>query len=331
MCASRHYAVRVMAFQLPSGWYEATINSILDDPGLRAAFGEPSPDTAWKYVLAAVLWSENRGGVEYLHLNDRLRTKPGMALAKRGASFLEENFANDPQDVIDLVGKAYSAERVNQGLKASGWQRNNVTGASFEVALQLLTERINGVKPKRTPPLRTLRGFELAPVGYHSEPDLVLFSERDFRMLISTKWSLRKERIGTYLHEAWFYRQRKPDLQVAFVVGEFNLNILEWLVLDPLVDRVYHVHLPMLLAAHEPFESKEEVVRELLLSDTSETRAYQRWVALKNRLFDLSDLFNDVNRLDPSKAPVPDQLDIEEAEVEDEASSDGDDTLDGEG
>jgi hypothetical protein len=318
-----------MAFQLPPGWYETTINSILDDPELRGSFGDPGPGTAWKYILAAVLWTESLGGAEYLHLNDRLRSKAGKTLATRGAEFLKKNFAEDPRDVIDLVGKAYTEERLTQGLKPDGWQRNNVTGASFEVVLQLLTERICGVKPKRTPPLRTLRGFELAPVGYHSEPDLVLFSERDFRMLISTKWTLRKERIGTYLHEAWFYRQRKPDLQVAFVVGEFNLNILEWLVLDHLVDRVYHIHLPMLLAAHEPFESKEEIPRELLLSDTSETRAYQRWVALKNRLFDLSDLFNDVDRLNPANAPTPDPLDAEEAAAEAEAaedSSNGDDS-----
>jgi hypothetical protein len=311
-------------FKLPDGWYEATARAILEDAGLQTVFGKPSPQTAWKYLLASVLWTETRGGVDYLHLNDRLKTKSGQQLSKRGEEFLADEFAPNPTELIDLVGKAYSDERVKQGLKRGGWQRNNVTGASFEVVLQILTEQICGVKPKRTPALRTLRGFELAPVGYHSQPDLILFGERDFRMLISTKWTLRKERIGTYLHEAWFYRQRKPDLQIAFVVSEFNLNILEWLVLDPLVDRVYHVHKPMLLHVHAPYADQEAVPRDLLLADTSETKAYQRWVALKNRLFDLEDLFKDVDRLNPDKAPQPDLLDAEEAEATDEIESDED-------
>ncbi len=311
-----------MAFQLPSGWYEDTINSILDDPRLIKQFGPLSRKTAWKYALATILWSETHGGASYLHLNDRLKTKAGKELATRGAAFLSHEWADPLEPYLDLVGEAYSAERVKQGLGATGWQRNNVTGGAFEVAVQLITERLCGTKPRRTPALRTLRGFELAPVGYHSQPDLVLFTERDFRLLISTKWTLRKERIGTYLHEAWFYRQRRPDLQIAFVVGEFNLNILEWLVHDPLIDRVYHVHLPMLLAAHEPFEGTTEITRDQLLNDTTDTKAYQRWVALKNRLFDLSDLFSDIDRLNPGNDPTPDPLDAEEAEARAAADSD---------
>src|SRR5207342_486192 len=106
-----------MAFQLPSGWYETTITSILDDPVLHHVLGEPSAATAWKYVLAAVLWQEERSGTKYLHLNDRLKSQAGKELAKRGEEFLKKQFAPVPSDLIDRVGKAYADERVKQGNK----------------------------------------------------------------------------------------------------------------------------------------------------------------------------------------------------------------------
>jgi len=181
----------------------------------------------------------------------------------------------------------------------------------------VLLDRVVGVTTAREPELRTLSGFELAPEGYHSRPDLALFSPDDFRLLISTKWTLRKERIGTYLHEAYFYKQRRPDLQVAFVVSEFNTNILTWLAHDPLVDRVYHVRLPMLLAVHTSFPrvaANGAVPKKTLLGDGKDVRDYQRWLGLRARVFDLSQLFADVTLLRPDAVPVVDPEEIAEGE-----------------
>jgi hypothetical protein len=88
-------------------------------------------------------------------------------------------------------------------------------------------------------------------------------------------------------------------LQVAFVVSEFNPNILEWLVGDPLVDRVYHLHLPMLLAVHDPFRNAESIATSRLANAGAERTRYERWLGLGTRLFDLSQLFEDVERLKP--------------------------------
>jgi hypothetical protein len=310
-----------MPFVLPSNWYRTTIERLVDE-GLPPLLGDLTRQNAWKYVYACVLWAEPIGGTPYLHLNDRLSTQGGKELALRGEEYLKANLFNDPaldvKEGIDRIGKAYAAERVSQGLSATGWQRNNVTGGSFEATLQVLIHRLNAVMPSRSPNLRTLRGFELAPKGYHSRPDLALFSAADFRLLISTKWTMRKERLGTFLHEAYFYRQRRADLQVAFVVSEFNLNILEYLVGDPLVDRVYHVHLPMLLAAHQPFRTTDPTAgitrADLLGEGNSDIRSYRRWLGVREKLFDLSQLFADVDTLkgEPPEATVdPDTADEE--------------------
>lgn len=301
------------SFELPQGWYRTTAESIFD--GMAADLGPLARDTAWRYLYSSVVWFESG----YLHLNDRLKTQAGRDLAKRGETFLKDNLAprsSKPlMDLVDQFGDRYQKERESQGFTTS-WQRNNITGNSFEAALQVLINRINGTLPSRTPKLNTLRGFELAPAGYHSRPDLVLFSAYDFRLLISTKWTLRKERLGTYLHEAYFYKQRRPDIQVAFVVSEFNFNILDWLAHDPLVDRVYHIHLPMLLHVHRPFANVPptgSVPVDALLKPGADRETYARWLRLSRRLFDLSDLFDDIEVLKGSEK-APQEPEVEAAE-----------------
>lgn len=302
------------------GWYRDTAVMLVREH-LPPVLGPLTAATAWRYLYACVMWSEPVKGVPgaFLHLNDRLTTQAGRALADRGRRYLEQNLlpvpVSDVDPHIDLIGKAYAAERERQGFSRT-FTRPNVTGAAFEVTLQVLLEEISGVRPSRTPRLHTLRGFELAPAAYHSEPDLALFTPSDFRLLISTKWTLRKDRIGTYLHEAYFYKQRRSDLQVAFAVSEYNLNILSWLTGDPLVDRVYHAHLPMLLAVHSPFSDipPDGVITKARLVSPSPDRDvqhYRRWAALSDRLFDLAQLFRDVEGL----RETHDALDPEESEA----------------
>ena len=309
-----------MTFTLPTNWYRVTAERICDE--LAGELGPLTPASAWRYLYATVAWFEDRSGTKYLHLNDRLKSKAGQELAKRGEAFLEKSlspFSSRPLvELVNQIGTRYSAERKRQGYTEDGWQRNNVTGSAFEATLQVLIRRLNGVTPARQPDLRSLRGFELAPVAYHSRPDLTLFSPRDFRLLISTKWTLRKERIGTYLHEAYFYRNRRPDLQIAYVVAEFNLNILEWLVNDPLIDRVYHIHLPMLLDAHEPFLGKREkqIPVAKLLEAGHERTAFGRWIQLSERLFDLQQLFRDIDNLSSTAEESLVDPDIETAAEE---------------
>lgn len=225
------------SFKLPTGWYRSTVTDLVDNV-LPPKLGELTRDNAWAYVYAITMWTEQVGGTDYVHIveSDKLRTKAGLALANSAADYLAEHLVpgsrRDPFPLIDHIGRAYAEERARQGFEAKK-RDPNVTGTAFETSLQILIQRVCGVAPSRTPDLRTLQGFELAPQGYHSRPDLVLFGPRDFRLLISTKWTLRKERIGTYLHESYFYRRRRPDIQIAFGVNEFQPNILRHLSSDP--------------------------------------------------------------------------------------------------
>jgi hypothetical protein len=180
---------------------------------------------------------------------------------------------------------------------------------------------LTDVLPSRTPSLNTLQGFELAPPGYHSRPDLALFSERNFKLLISTKWTLRKERIGTYLHEAYFYKKRRPDLQVAFVVAEFNPNILRWLVNDELVDRVYHVATPLLLNVHKPWRGADaegaKLFSMLMDPNSSAAKTYMTFAELGSKIFPLEQLFDDIETLQLKEAQPDPENEDEEEDAED--------------
>lgn len=293
-------------FKLPLRWYRETVTDLVEN-ALPPLLGGLTAETAWAYVYAVTMWAENSNGTEYLHLveSDKLNTNAGRAFADRAGSYLATHLSAlgpcDPFDVVDQIGKAYTAERARQGFAPPAKKRDpNVTGAAFETSLQVIISRLCGVTPSRTPDLRTLQGFELAPAGYHSRPDLVLFGPREFRLLISTKWTLRKERIGTYLHEAYFYRRRRPDLQIAFVVNEFQSNILRHLSADPLVDRVYHVNKRMLLDLYAPFAgipAGKGVPPETLTGSHPNSTAYRRWLHMNDNIFDLTDLFVDIASL----------------------------------
>jgi hypothetical protein len=287
-------------FKRPPGWYRETVLNLVKDE-LPPMLGPLTTETAWRYVYAIVMWPEEKSGANYLHLQEsnQLDTKTGKEFADRAKKYLESNLclsgACDPVSLVNQLGKADDAERIKQGFQPVKKRDPNVTGTAFETVIQVLVGELCGVLPSRTPDLNTLQGFELAPIGYHSKPDLALFGPRDFRLLISTKWTLRKERIGTYLHEAYFYKQRRPDLQVAFVVSEFNMNIINWLSQDPLADRVYHVNKQMLLHLHDPFSGAGRTDR-IPLSALS-NRGVRRWLDISDRVFDLSNLFEDVDLL----------------------------------
>ncbi|MCK8616134.1 hypothetical protein [Gordonia sp. C13] len=277
------------------------------DNELPQLLGNLTDRNAWAYVYAITMWAEKHDGKDYLHIveSDKLKSKAGRVLAERAADYLAANMVVgaecDPFEVVDHIGRAYIAERARQGFGPPQKKRDpNVTGAAFETSLQVIIGKLCGVIPSRTPDLRTLQGFELAPQGYHSRPDLVLFGPRDFRLLISTKWTLRKERIGTYLHESYFYRRRRPDLQIAFGVNEFQPNILGHLSTDPLVDRVYHVNKRMLLELYRPFTDvppEQDVPQSSLIEDHKNAKDYRRWLQMRDKLFDLTDLFADITSL----------------------------------
>ncbi len=277
-----------------SGFYNEFMASFIEE---RLLAGDVlTPKSAWRFIYRAMLWMEQLPTGPLPHIveaNDLRRSWASRGLAAR--QYLLQNLDSRrpllEEELLAALGQIY--ERRGGGGRL---QPNNIVGRAFEEGItQLIARLCPGVIPMLKPRLSGLQGFEMAPPGYHSQPDLALFSPTDFRVIVSTKWTLRKDRVGGFLHEAYFYRQRRPDINIAFVVNEFKVNILWYLVTSPLVDQVYHVHVPLFEAAHQ---------------DGSED---QHFLEVKARLHDLSELFPILTKIREHRPTgITDQPEIEE-------------------
>lgn len=300
------------------GWYDETVQRLFDE--LEGELGPLTADNAWQFITMIVMWAEPHevGGKHesFLHLNDKMTTRAGQAQARAAEDWLRAVLPTSSlarPDFLGNFGRIYAEWEGWKGRALAAKSRNNVTGTAFEVAVQTAIERLCGVRPLRQQPLDVLEGFQLAPKRYHSKPDLVLFTPSDFRVLISTKWTMRKERLGTFLHEAHFYRQRRPDLQILFVVNDYAMNVMHYLVSDPLVDRAYHLNFPLFLDLHDPFGGEDTISADAIRDPSNE--AFGKWFAVRERAYDFSALLGDIKgmiRAEP--APEP-----EEVVAEDEA------------
>ena len=75
------------------------------------------------------------------------------------------------------------------------------------------------------------------------------------------------------------------------------------------------------LEVHNPFRDETEVHVNTLVNKSKKRTSYERWLALGTRLFDLSDLFDDIERLAPTAAS---SRDPDESEIDMDAEADPD-------
>ena len=95
-----------------------------------------------------------------------------MALAVRGATYLRTHLVPgqvvDPFVIVDHVGRAYAAARNAQGHGAPAKRDPNVTGAAFEVTLQVLLDHVADVRARYPDPALPPTGLRVnnPPYGH---------------------------------------------------------------------------------------------------------------------------------------------------------------------
>jgi hypothetical protein len=272
--------------------YRKEIESIFDEFSQSVKL---SRNTAWQFLYRSLLWFEKIGSKSVPHLRETndLKKRVWLGRAQLFAQYLEENLEPVGTPLPDRVDLLYK-RRVGIRKKL---QRQNITGTGFEIALSILLERVCCVTPLIKPNLKDMQGFELAPAMFVQQPDLTLFDKKNFKVLISSKWSLRKDRLGEHLYEAAFYRKRRPDLYIVFVVNEFDPSRLLHLVRAPEVDQVYHVRLESLLSVFNPFPENGAISQEALKTNKQLAKAFEDYQDLQKNIRDLKDLFDDIDRV----------------------------------
>lgn len=259
-----------------------------------------TPENAWNFVYRYGLGMTSDDLPHIVEAN-YLKSGGWKARATRVRGWLASNLVPGTRLTVEqLRNRIDSTWKIAETKKNySKNARPNVAGLSLEYSLAHLIDRFCGVTPIVKASIREFRGYELAQRAEVEQLDLALFTFDDFRMLISCVWTTRKDRLASDLYEAAFLRRRRPDVAVAFVINEFHPSIIRHLLNAPEVDQVYHVGRGALLEAHRPFGPGDTFTGEELLGTKKPTSDYNRYLELRERVRDLSSLFDDIDRVKP--------------------------------
>ena len=258
-------------------------------------------NNAWQHIYRLV-WSKNSNVDELPEIKESNKlenTDIWETRARRAERYLSDNLGVNYQDPnFDLIFKAYVEENDLEldSRKASNI-RGNIRGEGFEHVVQYVIKEVCGVEPLMKKSVSELQGYETAESSSVTQPDLILFSEQDYSLLMSTKWTLRKDRLKQFLHEAEFYRKRRPDLNITMVTNDIDTNYLTDLIENEFTDRIYHIHKPLLFELYQPLND-ESLDFDGLLEESD----IHKYIQLNEQLYDLQDLFDDVNRMRQSRS-----------------------------
>lgn len=262
---------------------------------------EVTENDAWQHIYK-LLWNR----YDSVKHNTKTRSEevkniPAIKERSTVESFKWMNRGVRARDYIqDAIGDAYEDE-FDLLYEALGGDRQNTRGNGFEHTTSYLIETFCCVEPMVGPQLSggsnaPMRGYEMINEGDVETLDLALFSPGEFRMVISTKWTLRRDRLKQYLFEAEFLKDRTPDLNMTVLTNDCDENYLTTLIDHQAIDRVYHVHKPLVLETIRPFNEKTGALSELVdgAPSTDIKKAY-RYFKLHEELYDLTDLFDDID------------------------------------
>jgi hypothetical protein len=76
------------------------------------------------------------------------------------------------------------------------------------------------------------------------------------------------------------------------VTNDIDTNYLTDLIENEFTDRIYHIHKPLLFELYEPLDGKSVNFDDLL-----EENSIHKYIQLNEQLYDLQDLFDDINRM----------------------------------
>lgn len=225
--------------------------------------GHPTAATAWSGIYQALLWYEpittipGRTGLPHIidanRLTHALSAKGDLRIWQARALAVEKYLAVqwqvDPSAIAEMVDKLMKLAAY------TGLQRQNIVGSAFaglvKHALELFGSQsvtyeleVGGEKafPGIQLPTRTGEPFI----------DILVRKQGRNRGIISTKWSIRHDRINDLTSECRAYKNaaRFTDTQIFYYVAtnEYDPARVEKPLTDKCIDGVVHVHKPLVTA-----------------------------------------------------------------------------------
>ncbi len=219
--------------------------------------GQPTAISAWAGIYQALLWYEpvttipGRTGLP--HIIDANRLTPPL-----GASGQPRVWQTRAMNVQDYLAQAWGVEQ-NQaqtmvdrlmGLAAyEGLQRHNILGSAFAGLVKLVLEHFGNTNIAYELEVSGDQAFPGVQLPTRTgEPYIDILARKQGRNIgiISTKWSIRHDRINDLTSECRAYKgaARFTDTNIFYYVAtnEFDPARTEKLLADKCIDGVVHVH-----------------------------------------------------------------------------------------
>ena len=232
--------------------------TIFDSSTFRG--GKPAAATAWSGIYQALLWYEpvttipGRTGLPHIIDANRLthplsaqgELRVWQARAVGVEKYLAEQWGVDPSGVAGMV------DRLMKLGAYADLQRQNILGSAFaglvKHALELfgsqdLTYELEVAGERAFP------GVQLPTRTGEPFIDILVRKQGRNRGIISTKWSIRHDRINDLTSECRAYKNaaRFTDTQIFYYVAtnEYDPARVEKPLTDKCIDGVAHVHKPL--------------------------------------------------------------------------------------
>lgn len=222
--------------------------------------GQPAAATAWSGIYQALLWYEpittipgcsglphiiDANRLTYpLSANGELRIWQARAVAVE--KYMAEQWEVDPSQISGMVDKLMKLAAY------TGLQRQNILGSAFaglvKHALELFGSQ-NVTYELEVAGDKAFPGVQLPTRTGEPFIDILVRKQGRNRGIISTKWSIRHDRINDLTSECRAYKNaaRFTDTQLFYYVAtnEYDPARVEKPLTDKCINGVVHVHKPL--------------------------------------------------------------------------------------
>ncbi|MFQ5881775.1 MAG: hypothetical protein ACE5I9_04800 [Candidatus Methylomirabilales bacterium] len=212
-----------------------------------------NPTDYWKGIYQALLWYEH--GVPHIAEASDLKKPVWRRRAKIVELALAQALGCPPRNVPHRV------DRLLRSPLLRGQQRQNPLGTGFAASLiyllRLHSAQIYQFIPEGKIGVDVFRGITGTPP--RDRVDITVLRDQREYAIISTKWSIRHDRLKDWLDECDFYKTR-ARLPFYFVVtNEYGRGRLRKVLQNQCQNGLYHVNRDLLLQLHDNDASLEPI------------------------------------------------------------------------
>jgi len=241
--------------------------------------GGQSASTAWLGIYQVLLWygpAGTQGALPHIIEADKLRAKTGaqqwVRRARRLEVYLARNLGCEPAEV---------ANRVDLLMRLPGYvglQRQNPLGMAFAELVAYVLRKFGDRKllyRTGAPAREVFPAVHLQTRSRRPRIDVAAFRNGKPAAIITTKWSIRHDRLADVIDEGISYKSAAMrtglKLRFFFVTNEFDPARLDKVLGSGVPDALVHVHPPAVTDVCQ-LDERLRNLRDLpfLVSDSSD-------------------------------------------------------------